>query len=299
MAVALMQSTPPPDSLPKMLAWNTALLGASVEKTISAIWRAYVPVPLTLPHFWDSNLLDVTPSARLGGWALESRDVQAILSVGLLGVAAFVLGRTPSVMLLYLVATSGLLLFMHIKVNHGIRHSGHVFLVLVACIWLSLCQRKIPTTIGRWGVTASVTLLFAMHMLIGALAASTDVVYPFSASKEAAEFIQRRGLADATMLGSRFDAASSVANYLNHPIYYAENKQIGTFVLWKKPRSRVSPADLVRQAQELAQLKHEDVVMIVSYDLGSAGIGVLELASFQKSILDHERYWLYLVPYGK
>jgi len=300
MAVALMQSKPPPDSLPRMLAWNTALLGAPLEKTVSAIWRAYMPLPLTLPHFWNTNLLDELPFFRFGGVIVESRDVQAVLSIGLLVMAALMLVRTPSVMLLYVIATGGLLLFMHLKVNVccGIRHTGHVFLVLVACLWLSLCQEPFqPVGVRRRSAAVLVILLFASHTAAGGLAATTDLIYPFSASKETAEFIERRGLIDSTMVGSKFDIASAVANYLNRPIYYAESKQIGTFVRWKQPRSRVSPADLVRQAQELAQQKHDDVVMIVSYDLGNAGVGVFKLASFQKSILDHERYWLYLVPY--
>ena len=37
--------------------------------------------------------------------------------------------------------------------------------------------------------------------------------------------------------------------------------------------------------------------MIMSYDLGADGVGVMKLASFQQSILKEERYWLYLVPY--
>ena len=253
LAVALMLTAPPPDNSPRMLAWNTALLGAPLEKTVSAIWRAYMPLPLTLPHFWNTNLLDEIPRIHLGGLILEPWDVQAMLSIGLLGIAALMLVRTPSVMLLYVIATSGLLLFMHLKVNHGIRHAGHVFLVLVACLWLSLSERPFQAAgVRRRGATGFVTLLFASHMVAGGLAASTDLIYPFSASKETAEFIERRGLIEATMVGSKFDIASAVANYLNHPVYYAEQKQMGTFVRWRDRRTRVTPAEVVRTAHELA-----------------------------------------------
>ncbi len=296
-AVAMILTSPPPDSLPHMLAWNTSLLGAPLERMVSAIWKAYMPIPL-IPHFWNTNLLDELPRIHLGGVILESRDIQAMLSVGLLVTAALMLSRTPSVMLLYLVATSGLVLFMHLKVNHGIRHSGHLFLVLVACLWFSLAERPCQLAgARRGGVAGMVTVLFAGHMVATALAASTDLMYPFSASKEAAEFIERRGLTDSTMVGSKYDIASAVANYLNHPVYYAEQKQVGTFVRWKERRTRVTPAEVVRTAHELASMNHTDIVMIVSYDLGADGVGIMELASFQQSILKEERYWLYLVPY--
>ena len=187
---------------------------------------------------------------------------------------------------------------MHLKVNAGIRHMGHVFLVLVVCLWFSLSEQPFQIAGSRRrGAAGVVTLLFASHMVAAALAASTDLIYPFSASKETAEFIERRGLIDSTMVGSKFDIASAVANYLNHPVYYAEQKQIGTFVRWKERRTRVTPAEVVRTAHELASMNHTDIVMIVSYDLGADGVGIMELASFQQSILKEERYWLYLVPY--
>ena len=298
LVVAVILTSPPPDSLPRMLAWNTSLLGAELEKTVSAIWRAYMPVPVKLPHFWNTNLLDELPPIHLGGLILEPLDVQAILSVGFLGIAALMLVRTPSIMLFYVVATGGLLLFMHLKVNAGIRHMGHVFLVLVVCLWFSLSEQPFQITRSRRrGAAGVVTSLFATHMVAAALAASTDLIYPFSASRQTAEFIERRGLIDSTMVGSKFDIASAVANYLNHPVYYVEQKQIGTFVRWKERRTRVTPAEVVRTAHELASMNHTDIVMIVSYDLGADGVGIMELASFQQSILKEERYWLYLVPY--
>jgi hypothetical protein len=298
MAVAMIHSAPPPDNSPRMLGWNAAILVEPLERTVGAIWQAYVPLPRTLPHFWNTNVLDEIPTLRLGRAVFEARDIQTILSIVLVGGIALMLRRTPSVMLLYVVATSGLLLFMHFKVNHGIRHTGHVFLVLLACLWLSFSRRPLPTRVaGRSALTMAVTLLFAAHALAGTLAAATDLVLPFSAGKEAAEFIQRRGYADATMVGSKYFIVSTVANYLDHPMYYAENGTFGTFSRWKGPRTAVSPADLVRTAKEMARLHRQDVVLVVSYDLGAAADGVQGLASFQDSIFTEERYWLYLVPY--
>ena len=187
---------------------------------------------------------------------------------------------------------------MHFKVNHGIRHTGHVFLVLLACLWLSFSQQQFSTLVTRRSVvTMGLTLLFASHALAGGLAAATDLVLPFSAGKETSEFIQRRGYADSTMVGSKYFRVSTVANYLDRPMYYAETGQFGTFSRWKAQRTAIAPADLVRTAREKARLNRKDVVMVVSYDLGAAGESVPELASFQRSIFTEERYWLYLIPY--
>lgn len=296
--VAMMQSAPPPDSSPRMQGWSATLLVEPVERTISAIWKGYVPLPVGFPHFWNTNLLDQLPTIRLGSVALGADDIQAILSVGLFCAAALMLRRTPSVMLLYLVATVGLLLFMHFKANHGVRHTGHVFLVLLTCLWLSFSQQPLSTLVARRSaVTICVTVLFVAHALAGTLVAATDLVMPFSAAKETAEFIQRSGYADATMVGSKYSRVSGVANYLEHPIYYAENGEFGTFFRWKGERTHISPAELVQTAKEMARLNRKDVMIVASYELGAAGQNVPELASFQRSILPDERYWLYLIPY--
>ena len=201
-------------------------------------------------------------------------------------------------MLLYLVATTWLLLFMHFKVNHGIRHTGHLFLVLLACLWLSFSQqRPSPLVSKRSAVTIGVTLLFASQAVAGALAAAIDLTWPFSAGKDTAEFIERRGYADATIVGSKYFMVSTAANYLNRPMYYAETGSFGTFSRWKGYRAPVSPADLLRTAREMARLHQKDVVMVVSYDLGVVGDSVQKLATFQRSIVPEERYWLYVIPY--
>ena len=176
----MIQSAPPPDNSPRMLGWNTSVLGEPLERTVSAIWKAYVPLPLTLPHFWNTNLLDEIPRFTSERVVLGARDIQTILSVGLLVSAALMLRRTPSVMLLYVVATSGLLLFMHFKVNHGIRHTGHVFLVLLACLWFSFSEQPFQTSQARRrGVTGVVTLLFAVTSWPGPWPPATDLITHF------------------------------------------------------------------------------------------------------------------------
>ena len=233
----------------------------------------------------------IAPRPRRRSWDSPGLAVSLLFS-------ALLLMRTPSVMLLYTVATGGLLLFLHLKVNHGIRHPGHVFLVLVGCLWLSFS--KVPlqgSVMMHRRISMVVTLVFAAGAVAGGLAAATDLVYPFSASREAADFIERRGLAETAMIGSGYAMAAAVAGYLNHPVYYAENRQTGTFIQWREKRTRVTPAEVVRMAEERSRQNHTDILLILTYDLGPAAGEARKLASFERSIEPAERYWLYLLPY--
>ena len=142
----------------------------------------------------------------------------------------------------------------------------------------------------RSAVTMGVTLLFASHALAGGLAAATDLVLPFSAGKETAEFIQRRGYADSTMVGSKYFIVSTVANYLDRPMYYAETGQFGTFSRWKAQRTAIAPADLVRTAQREGPPEPEGCRDGRELRSRCCGESVPELASFQRSIFTEERY---------
>jgi hypothetical protein len=297
-AVAGMQSAPPSDNSPRMLTWNTALLGKSLEKSIGGVWKSYVPLPSGFPHFWNTNVLDEMPFVRVGPIVLEGRDVEALLSLALLGVTALLFRRTPWIMLLYISATAGILVFLHMKVNHGVRHTGHIFLVFMGCLWLSGLRAPPQGARIMRGVRAMlITSLFAVHAAAGGLAGAADMVYPFSASKQTAEFIQQHGLAETTMVGSGYAMAAAVAGYLNRPIYYAENKQTGTFIRWREKRTRVTPADVVRIAEEQSRTHHGDVLLVLTYPLADAARDTRSIASFERSIVREERYWLYLARY--
>jgi hypothetical protein len=99
------------------------------------------------------------------------------------------------------------------------------------------------------------------------------------------------------MIGSGYAMAAAVAGYLNHPVYYAENRQTGTFIRWREKRTRVTPADVLRMAEEQSRQHHSDILLILTYELGPAAGEARKLASFERSIEPAERYWLYLLPY--
>jgi hypothetical protein len=295
--LAGIQSAPPDDNSPRMLTWNTALLGAPLEKTFGSVWKSYVPLPGDIPHFWNTNLLDGLPPINVGTQTLESRDVQVLLSLSLIAISAFVLMRTPTVMLAYIVTTLALLFFLHTKVNHGVRHTGHLFLLLIACLWLSHQTSVLSSSFSNRKLASIYTaILFTIQPVAGALCASTDLVYPFSAGKAAAEYIRERQLIGTMMVGSNYAIVSTVAGYLNYPIYYVENGQTGIYTLWGKKRSGFPPAEVIDKATRLHHAANRDVLLILSYDPGASAAGLLKLASFEHSVLREERYWLFLLP---
>ena len=294
--LASIQSATPADNSPRILAWNTSISGASLEKTLSSVWRSYIPLPVSIPHFWNTNLLDELPLVNVGIMTIESRDIEAMLSLLLIGISVLVLLRAPTVMLTYIFATFALLFFLHSKVNHGIRHPGHLFLLLIACLWLSHGSKGVNLRFSSQKLASIyVTTVFLTQLVAGVVCGSIDLIYPFTASKAAAKYIEEQHFTDILMVGSNWNLVSGVACYLNRPIYYVENQQTGTFSVWNKKRSKLSPPEVIEKATHLHDTLKRDVLLILSYDPGVSATGLHKLASFERSILREERFWIYLL----
>ena len=278
---------------------TTSIKATEIGKTFTAVERSYVPIPKQGLHFWNTNFLEP-----------DRPRVQRLLSIGLLGLAAWMLFPTPVTLVVYAVATVELLAFTHvtqygIQPFGGVRHCGHLFLVLVGCLWISLSRvgaaDRAPPRIALFSLPKAmsvgmVTVLFAAHVIAGLLAVRLDLQYPFSASKDVAQFLKEHHMTDMFMIGSIDYAASSVAGYLNRALYYAEEDRVGTFVVWKG-RHSVNSRELIRKAEDLAVLEHRDVLLILNYDLGPVANELMKIQSFDQSILWSERFWLYRKSY--
>jgi len=288
-------------------AGETFINATRVEETLTAVRRSYLPIPRQDPHFWNTNILDEVLNAR--------PRVQRLVTIGLLGLVAWVLVPTPVTLLVYAVATVALLAPTHVtqygiqEDYGGVRHIGYLFLALVGCLWISLSRIEATETpslgialsslpkamsVGRIGM---VSVLFGVHALAGALAVRADLQYPFSASKDVAQFLKEHDMADMVMIGSRDYAVSSVAGYLGRALYYAETDRLGTFINWGHDRRSVNAGELIRKAENFAALEHRDVLLILNYDLGPEADGLVKIRSFDQSIVKDERYVLYRKSY--
>jgi len=289
--LAVVQLVPPADS-GFAVDWNFHLDFRHLTETLATVWRGYVPIPARDYHFWGTNFV---PDPR---W-------QAVLAVILLafGLLLFLPQALP--FFLYAVGTLGLLAFAYTKYPGSIRHHGHLFLLFMASLWLSsyFPERKIrPAWLGvfsgfcRTHRHRVVVALMAAQLLAGWWAASMDLAFPFSASKEAAGFIQQHRLEEMLILGDADDAASSVAGYLGRRLYYPASRRWGSFVIWDQQRARVTPGELTRQARELSRGRQQDALLLLNYELPPGSLPMILLKRFGGSLVPAENYCLYLLP---
>lgn len=291
LCLSLLQLPPPEDS-GFAVGWKVDVDLPYFVQTLAAVWKSYAPLPAPDYHFWNTNFIPAV------GW-------QGFLSLILLSFGILLFIRQPMPLFLYTAGTAGILAFAYVKYPGSLRHHGQLFLLLMASLWLSAGypQKKVSWPRFRaWADSCRahrdqvVSALLIVHLIAGVAAASLDVLFPFSESREAARFITEHHLEDLPILGHRDDAASSVAGYLGRPIYYLASRRWGTFVIWNQEQGReLVPERLMQQAEDLSRQRCQDVLLLLNYELPVDVSGPVLLQKFTGSLYPKENYYLYRV----
>ncbi len=176
---------------------------------------------------WGSNfLLDPEP---------QNLALGATLSLGLLAMSIWTLRRSPMAVAWYLFGT-GLMLVFHFVVSEAeVRHDGLYFMLYLACLWCGFTGPLGPKPrLSSTSLLAPMERFFlpsilAMQVVGGVYAWTLHLVRPFSASKQAADFIRQHGYANLLIIGSKEPNVTPVTAYLDRPIYYPDSERYGTF----------------------------------------------------------------------
>ena len=104
--------------------------------------------------------------------------------------------------------------------------------------------------------------------MINALAGMTTLageVRPYSQGRNTATWLQRHHLADGFLVGSRDYAVSTVAGYLQRPIYYLECECYGTYVEWNERREHdLNIEEAVARVTRVMQAENKSEAYLIS-----------------------------------
>jgi hypothetical protein len=290
--LSVLQLVPPPDS-GFAVGWKFDLDLPHLAQTLAAVWKSYVPLPAPDYHFWGTNFI-------------SDPRWQALLSIILLAFGLLLFGRQPLPLFLYGVGTLGILVFTYVKYPGSLRHHGHLYLLFIASLWLASVfpeKKKFSYSIKslanfcRGHRDRVITILLVAHLVAGMTAASLDLFYPFSASKDAVRFIKQHRLDRLLIVGHTDDAALSIAGCLGCPIYYPASRRMGSFlVLNQERKTELELGELLAQARGLNLQHRQDALLLLNYELPPGEFPVIPVQQFTRSLEPAENYYLYLVP---
>src|SRR5262249_25281404 len=125
--VAYAQAARPPKNTGIYSHWLTKVdvgLGASSS---AAIWRALVPIPSLKHAYWNTNILHAR-AAIIG-----------LLGILLFLALAWILRDRPGALVVWVGGAGLVVAFLYLRIGTATasRHVGHIFLCLVAAMWLA------------------------------------------------------------------------------------------------------------------------------------------------------------------
>ena len=289
------QILPPADS-DCYAFWRTGFYPGAAARVAASAWYAYVPIPQLTTRFWNTNIV-------------PSLAVQGVLGVMLLVAGAWLFRRPRPVLFLYLCFATAMMSLQYLKFFGGMRHLGHLFLVFVACLWLTLRAGKQETSEdpssrrdnATWTRTrfagGALIVFFGMHMAVGLTASAIDWFCAFSPGKDAAEYIHAQGLLDTSILaGCERNRMCPIVGYLNTRYFSPYGCRWGSFPIY----TTAAKFDLDRFYRRLAEMQtaqQKDVLLVLTPG-ESAPPHYEKIADFPPTILpDGEHYILYLLRY--
>jgi hypothetical protein len=299
MAVALATMWPSTDGFAgrPILSGGVSIQWGSAE-TLSHIWRTYLPIS------WSWDPLEIWGNHFLNDAAGEVLGIAGAFA--LLTMVYFALGmvRRPAALATYVLGTSGLLAFSAFWFKGEMRHNGHLFIVLVAALWMARTMTlwaRPPARLGHLAKRAEewVPRIFTVILLVQVFGAAAllaaDFKYPFSGSLSVVRYMESNGLRELPVLVTDHAQAAAIAGYLGRPVYRLEARSWGDRTDWGfRPERFENDRELLAGLRGV--IGEGDPALLVSErSLSDAGseFELHELFRVDSALVSSERFVLY------
>ncbi len=276
------------------------LLEFDLRHLLRVFGRIFGGYLLIVPNY--RNWLDLSICALIGGFMLY--------------VTINFLRRSKVSLIFFLSGISSLFLFnYYVYLGIGSRHYGYYFLIFIASVWIALHPSENDaksiletTSLKKKNLNQLfaylLTFTLSVHFAAGIHRTIADFFIPYSAAKEAANYIKKNGWQNEIIFATRDVEVSTVSGYLGKELYYPELKGFGSYAKWKE-RKPIQSNEVLYEIQEFFQDNQMIDKFLLVLSRGSAitniqnneeyykSFKISPIANFQKSWVDTERYYLY------
>jgi len=304
--LAVLRMVPPADN-GYAQEWFFRWIPGRAVLALANVWKALVPIPPFRRTFWGYMGADnLITSAR----------TQAVLGVVLLVLVVVVLFDRPFALATFLAGAVGCLGFAYAKDFGFPRHYGHLFVVLLAALWIAAeIDARCPEVGAQWrrtlrsGLTAGV---LGCQLAAAIPAVVLEWRFPFSSAKEAAQVVTRVGGPSVRVVSDRDWSGVSIAGWLGRDVAFPRTGRSGSFVVWDAAWADANKENwdsvwsdinqrkidgVVASGVRLHQDTHAPVFLVLDYplDLGRYAGSVEKVAATAPAIVPDESYFVYAV----
>ncbi|MBE9050389.1 hypothetical protein IQ243_08190 [Nostocales cyanobacterium LEGE 11386] len=229
----------------------------------------------------------------------------------IVAVTLIKLSKKPFAFFFYITGNCVILAFTYLRFAGAHRHFGHLYLVLIAALWLGSYYQDSPFLINKFSIKPNLfkfaqkwqhialMLILYIQLFGGIYGFTKDLVIPFSASRETAQYLQKYQLSNEFIVASRDANMAALSGYLNRKFYYPELQKMGSFTLFNQNRQGVEQPEIFNQINTLlnSQNHRNRILLILHKPLNSNhnDLKIIPIKNFERSWVDSERYYLYWV----
>ena len=280
---------------------------SELEKVLTGIWRSYVPIPSFIREgAWSSNFLTDNQSLPRIGTVNTAPLLAVFLSAVLFLLFIYIFRKRNQILFIYLGGNIAIYLFGFVAKIPALRHSGHLFILLIVCCWLFYEAKGLDRNYSKSSILFDryhkliVTFILACQLYAGIKLYSLDLARPFSNIYSAARFIHQNELENHLIVGTSDLTVHPLSAWLNRQIYYPETKSFKTFTVWT-PQSVYRDSDLTdwEIVDRVRQLKIDNSSLILVTDRHMQNDGNKHklnlLISFKQPSLVRDEYFIYSI----
>jgi hypothetical protein len=277
--------------------------GAKILHAFAALWDGFVPLP-------EPTLLGSWGWGMIGHTLLGPAWHHALLGMLLFPLTVAFFWRSRFMIFAYLGGACMLLALAFVKYDDFARHNGHFYIWFLICIWLAYYfpAPGSPRNPRPFALNLSQKLLFSSLMVVllfdSAFLSIAGYLYPFSCSKDVADYIDQHNLKQLPIFGYPDYEAMPVAGYAGVKIYYPDTHRWGSFIIENNKRQvHWTEGQVVTAINEFAAQGHPDFLVLLDapiliekdyhvFELQQWG-NFQKLRSFYPCMQGDEIYWLY------
>ncbi len=279
-ALAAWQMRPPADLAPWLAHWHVMPPDdpPRVYDVVKSILEGFVPIPTTQQDFWNSSIFQALPAS-----------VMTLLAAGILAASFWTLRHQRDILWTYAAIMLVMQSLFVFKYYGGAHHAGLLFFVYLYCLWIVRArgpEAAIPPggagrserapdwrVRGQKALTFFVPVILALQVVAAGMAIERDARGQFSASGEAARFLEDHGLVgeDTFVAAYHSFAATGILAQLRDPdrqFFLVELNRSGTFTPWSaqwQASTHLSINEVLARV-DAAAIGYDRVVLIINYD---------------------------------
>jgi len=285
------------------------------------------PIPVSSISKWDLGALPTTelralvPVVHVTGaevewnhWLLRPESRGQLAALLLASLAAIALGgilasRRRVALIVFLVGTTGYLIFFTFLFPGSAHHHGYLFAVWLLGAWLAWGGEasRWPPPLQRLSEhfeperSRILTLSLVLPVVAMIEVAGGDLIGPFADARHVADVLRANGLAKAPIVALARSEGQAVAAFLDRPVLYPVEGKERTFVVWggSAPYRRMANATDSAVTQLLTRECQVVVISEPHMDISSALAArskVLYTSPYTPMSDDRYRVWVAKAP---